>query len=136
MAKGKKPKDKREAREQSLKDDEFLKPIDVTQFGTDNDPCFGKLYNLAEDECRRCGDQALCGLVFGQNLHVKRKGIEDKNRFKDLEMSKEEPKNNKALTKWVKSKKEEGLSRTEVIKKAKYTYGSTREEIKEIWKKL
>ena len=128
MAKSRKSREK-----PSIKAQEFLEPIDVTQFGTDNDPCFGKLYNLAEPECKRCGDSALCGIVFGQNQNLERKQIESKNRFKDLE--KPEEGGNEALLKWVKSKKAEGLSRAEIIKKAKNTFGSSREEIKSIYKK-
>ena len=129
---------KRKAKEKpSLKPDDFLEPIDITQFGTDNDPCFGKLYNLAEPECKRCGDSALCGIVFGQNLNVKRAEIESNNRFKDLEKPSEEDKPvNKSLINWVKDKLDEGLSRGEIIKKAKNTFGSTRDEIKDIIKKL
>ena len=129
---------KRKAKEKSsLKPDDFLEPIDITQFGTDNDPCFGKLYNLAEPECKRCGDSALCGIVFGQNLNVKRAEIESNNRFKDLEKPDEEDKPiNKSLMNWVKDKLSEGLSRSEIIKKAKNTFGSTRDEIKDIIKKL
>lgn len=129
---------KRKAKEKSsLKPDDFLEPIDITQFGTDNDPCFGKLYNLAEPECKRCGDSALCVIVFGQNLNVKRAEIESNNRFKDLEKPDEEDKPiNKSLMNWVKDKLSEGLSRSEIIKKAKNTFGSTRDEIKDIIKKL
>ena len=129
---------KRKAKEKSsLKPDDFLEPIDITKFGTDDDPCFGKHPNLAEPECKRCGDSALCGIVFGQNLNVKRAEIESNNRFKDLEKPDEEDKPiNKSLMNWVKDKLDEGLSRSEIIKKAKNTFGSTRDEIKDIIKKL
>lgn len=131
---------KRKAKKKStLREEEFLKPIDITQFGSDNDPCFGKLYNLAEPECKRCGDQSLCGIVFGQTLHLERNNVEAKSKFKDLELDKlDKPKTteNKALEKWVKNKISEGLTRVQIIKKAKATFGSTRDEIKEIYKKL
>ncbi len=131
---------KREAKKKSrIKEEEFLKPIDITKFGTDDDPCFGKHYNLAESECRRCGDQSLCAIVFGQKLHLERGKIEKDSKFKDLEidkLDKKKPTENKALEKWVKTKMKEGLTRSEIITKAKSTYGSTRDEIKEIYKKL
>lgn len=117
----------------TLKPDDFLEPIDITQFGGKDDPCFGKHYNLSAPECKRCGDSGLCGLVFGQNQNVQRQLLEKENRFKDLE--KDEVKTT-PLDSWVKSKKEEGLKRTEIIKIAKRTYGSTREEIKEIYKRV
>lgn len=112
----------------------LMDPIDITIFGTDDDPCFGKEYNLSTPECKRCGDSELCAIVMGQNNHLKRKVIEKDNRFKDLEIVEKQA--NPALVEWVKIKKEEGLSRTEIIKKAKNTYGSTRDEIKAIYKKL
>ena len=129
MAKSRKSRSK-----PSLGQDSFLEPIDITQFGTDNDPCFGKLYNLAEQECKRCGDSALCGIVFGQNQNLERKKIEKEHRFKDLEKPNEY--DNSALVNWVKDKKAEGLSRTDIIKKAKNTFGSSREEVKSIYKKV
>lgn len=111
-----------------------MEPIDITRFGTDEDPCFGKEYNLASPECKRCGDSELCAIVMAQNNNIARKLIESENRFKDLEIVPKET--NEALKKWVSMKIDEGLKRSEIIKKAKNTYGSTREEIKEIYAKL
>lgn len=124
-------KRQREPREKTPKVD-FMEPINIAQFGTDKDPCFGKLYNLSTPECKRCGDSELCAVVMGQNNHSKRLKIESETRFKDLEIV--EPVNS-ALEEWVKMKIEEGLTRTEIIKKAKNTYGSSRDEIKSIYKK-
>lgn len=122
---------KRKPREETERD--FSAPIDITQFGTEGDPCFGKLYDLSTDECRRCGDSELCGLIFSQTvLKKRREEIEKKNRFKDLEL---EQQGDSALEKWVKIKKEEGLKRSEVIKLAKNTFGTDREKIKVLWKK-
>lgn len=127
MGKKRKPREKDEGID-------FSKPIDITKLGTSEDPCFGKLYDLSTDECKRCGDSELCALVFAQGkLKDKRTKIEKDNRFKDMELK--DPVN-KSLKAWVKNKKEEGLTRAEVIKKAKTTFGSTREEIKKVWKNL
>ncbi|MAO08040.1 MAG: hypothetical protein CL596_04935 [Alteromonas sp.] len=114
---------------------DILKPIDINKFGTKDDPCFGKEYDLSTDECSRCGDSELCAAVFGQTtLKKTRDKVESKNRFKDKELFEDDK--NPALTKWVRDKKEEGLKRSEIIKKAKATFGSTREEIKKIYKNL
>lgn len=129
-------KQRKSRKKPSIEQDKFLKPIDITKFGTEDDPCFGKLYNLAEPECKRCGDSGLCGIVFGQNLNLKRKEIEKDSKFKDLEEAPKTKQENNSLKEWVKNKKKEGLSRQDVIVKAKKTFGSTRDEIKEIWKKL
>lgn len=129
------PKKERKARNKIKKKKvDFLKPIDITQFGTDDDPCFGKHYNLAEKECKRCGDSEICGLIFSQGLHKKRKKVESKYRFKDMEL--EPKKQNESLKKWVKEKMLEGKKRYEVIKLANKTFGSTRKEIKQIYKTL
>lgn len=125
-------KNSREPREKTQGID-LMEPINITQFGTDDDPCFGKEYNLSTPECKRCGDSELCAIVMGQNNHIKRKTIEDNNRFKDLEIVN---KTNTALEEWVKKKMEEGLKRSEIITKAKNTYGSSREEIKSIYAKF
>ena len=127
-------KNTREPREKT-KEVDFMEPINITQFGTDDDPCFGKEYNLSTPECKRCGDSELCGIVMGQNNHIDRKKIEKNNRFKDLEIV-NKPNKPSALEQWVKMKKDEGLKRSEIIKKAKNTYGSTREEIKIVYAKL
>lgn len=124
---------KRKARKATKKVD-FLKPIDITLFGTKDDPCFGKLYNLSTSECQRCGDSELCAVVFAQNMKKERVKQKKKTRFKDEEL--EVNTNNPALERWVKERKEEGLTRQEVIKKAKKTFGSTREEIKKIYKNV
>lgn len=125
-----KNKNKREPREKT-KGVDFLKPIDFSKVGTEEDPCFGKLYNLSTDACKRCGDNELCCALFAQNMTKQRKKIESNNRFKDLELTE-----NKALSNWVKTKKGEGMSRADIIKTAKKTFGSTREEIKSIYKNL
>lgn len=114
-------------------DIDLMEPIDITQFGTDQDPCFGKEYNLSTPECKRCGDSELCAIVMGQNNHIKREKIEAEGRFKDLEIAKSD--SNPALENWVKTKISEGLTRSEIISKAKNTFGSTRKEIKDIYKK-
>lgn len=111
---------------------DLMEPVDITQFGTKDDPCFGKEYNLSAPECKRCGDSELCAIVMGQNNNLKRKEIESENRFKDLEIVNKTT--NSALAEWVKVKKAEGLTRSEIVVKAKKTYGSTRKEIMALYK--
>ena len=124
----------RKAREHT-DDVDLLKPIDITKYGSENDPCFGKLYDLGADECKRCGDSELCSAVYSRTAA---KGIRDKeqngNRYKDMELDKPAKPPNEALFKWVKEKKTEGLSRAKIISKAQKTFGSTRDEIKKLYK--
>jgi hypothetical protein len=74
---------KRKPRQSQGKPD-ILKPFDVTKFGTDDDPCFGKLNDPKAPECQRCGDFEFCSIVMAQKLAQKRIKVEEKGNFKDL----------------------------------------------------
>lgn len=79
-------KDNREPRDtEEFEDDDLLTPFDVTKLGTDEDPCFGKLYDLKAEECKICGDIEVCSIAFSQKLTEKRLNIESETKFKDLE---------------------------------------------------
>lgn len=67
-------------------DVDFSRPINISLFGTDKDPCFGKLNDATHPACKQCGDCELCFIVQSQNLHLKRNRIEKKNAFIDKEM--------------------------------------------------
>lgn len=60
-------------------------PITLDLIGSDNDPCFGKLYDGTASECRRCGDSEVCIIAMGQRNAKVRAEIESKQRFKDIE---------------------------------------------------
>lgn len=60
-------------------------PLDISEYGSENDPCFGKLYDPRAPECQRCGDCEICSIVLGQNNHLLRNKIEKKQKFKDIE---------------------------------------------------
>lgn len=76
-------------------------PIDISKIGSVDDPCFGKLYDGNEKPCQRCGDSELCIIAMGQNNHSKRKQIESKNRFKDIEPEEFKP-NTQQIYKFIK----------------------------------
>lgn len=127
---------KRKARKET-KEVNFLKPIDITAFGTDSDPCFGKLYNPSTEECRRCGDSELCAVIFAQKMKKERTKEKATTRFKDEELEVDKPKGQEDwLSTFVRERKAEGLTRAAIIKAAKNTFGSTREEIKKIYKNV
>jgi len=79
-----KPRDTDEFEEEGL----LLTPFDVRQLGTDDDPCFGKLYDLKAEECKVCGDIEVCAIAFSQKLTLKRLEIESEGSFKDLDEAK------------------------------------------------
>lgn len=59
-------------------------PFDITLFGSDKDPCFGKLNDPKAPECKICGDFEFCAMVFAEGLNKKRKIEEKTNDYKDL----------------------------------------------------
>lgn len=82
---------KRQKREEIDQDQvDLLIPIDISQFGTEDDPCFGKFHDLKAPECMKCGDADVCALAKAQYLHTNRIKIEGKQRFKDIEEADEE----------------------------------------------
>ena len=126
-------KAKRKERKASVEPKVFLKPIDFKKFGSEDDPCFGKLYDLSAPECKICGDQELCGVVFSQNMTKERTKIESKSKFKDLDLPRDF--DNPTIIKWVKAKIKEGMKRTEVITLGMDLYGVTKSEMRLAHKK-
>ena len=60
-------------------------PLDISMVGTEDDPCFGKLYDMTTRECKRCGDNEFCALVMMGELKKQRKRLERKQKFKDID---------------------------------------------------
>lgn len=77
--------DKRVPRKELPKLD-FSTPIDITLFGTSKDPCFGKLYDATQSECKQCGDCEACAIVQSQYQNLMRDSLEKENRYIDREM--------------------------------------------------
>lgn len=123
-------KSKRKTRKKTKKVD-FLQPIDIDKIGSDDDPCFGKLYDLSTPECKRCGDSELCGVVFAQTLNKTRKKIEKKTKFKDIELSKED----KSIENWVKQKLKKGMKSFKIIKKGMELFDVDKKTMKTLVKK-
>lgn len=80
-------KQTREARTTKIaKKPQIDKPVlDIALYGSDQDPCFGILYDPRTSECQRCGDSELCAIMLGQNNHLKRDKLETTQKFKDIE---------------------------------------------------
>ena len=58
---------------------DILTPLDISQLGSNGDPCFGIGYDLSTKECKLCGDSELCAFKMSQNLNITRKELEQKN---------------------------------------------------------
>lgn len=97
-----------------LSKQEPLTVIDLTSLGTDNDPCFGKGYDLSTKECKLCGDAELCAFKLSQTLNITRKELEEKNKYKDLDILED----TKAIKKFFRACKRKGMKRKEILEKA------------------
>ncbi len=64
---------------------DFSKPLDLTIFGTDQDPCFGKHHSPEAKECGMCGDAQVCAILVAQSMHQKRNQLHAKQSFMDIE---------------------------------------------------
>lgn len=57
--------------------------IDLSVLGTEED-CFGHIHDPNDNECKMCGDSALCLIVQGQVNRKKRLVEEKKSEFRDI----------------------------------------------------
>lgn len=118
-------------------DYDLLEPLDVLNFGSDDDPCFGKLHDLAAKECKICGDSEFCAIVKSQNLHKERKAIETKQRFKDIEEEENDRlKLEKELEKEILFLQEKGYKRLKIVIKLSKKHNIPKETIKNIINKM
>lgn len=109
-----------------------LEPIDITSLGSNNDPCFGKGYNLATKECKMCGDSELCAFKMSQALNITRKELEDKNHYKDLDMLEDI----KGIKKFMRSLIRKGKDKKEIVKKTSEKFEVPKKDIRKIYKQL
>ena len=109
-----------------------LEPIDITQLGTNGDPCFGKEYNLTTKECKMCGDSELCALKMAQVLKITRKELEEKNHYKDLDTLEDV----EGIKKYMRSLKRKGLTRKEIVSKCNTKFEVPKKDLRTIFKQL
>lgn len=109
-----------------------LVPIDITQLGTNGDPCFGKGYDLTTKECKLCGDSELCAFKMSQELRITRKELEEKNKYKDLDVLEDVD----GIKKYMRNLKRKGLEKKEIILKAVEKFEVPRDTIRKLYKEL
>jgi len=115
----------------------LLEPLDILNFGSDNDPCFGKLHDLSAKECKVCGDSEFCAIVKAQNLHKERKVIESNQRFKDIEEQENDSiKIEKEIGKEITTLSKKGYKRLKTIITLSKKYNIPKERIKAIYDKI
>lgn len=109
-----------------------LIPIDITTLGTNGDPCFGKGYDLTTKECKLCGDSELCAFKMSQELRITRKELEEKNKYKDLDVLEDTD----AIKKYMRNLKRKGTEKKEIISKAVEKFEVPRDIIRKLYKEL
>ena len=132
-------KDKRESRKKLAKKVDMSKPImpiDITKFGTDDDPCFGKLHDLTEDACKRCGDSSICSIVMNQDTLKLRANEEKNGRFKDLELAGIKKSDPKEIKSYIKKLQDKGTMRLMIRKKVMSKFGLDRDEVNKLITKI
>ena len=75
---------RRKQRTEIAKQTTTVQPFDITKFGGEEDPCFGKLNDPKAPECQQCGDFEFCAIITAENLKKIRVKEEEKTEFKDL----------------------------------------------------
>lgn len=109
---------------------DLLKPIDIELIGTNGDPCFGKLYNLATKQCKMCGDSELCSIVFAQTMGKTRDQLNAENNYKDMQVLIDIP----AVKKYIRGLRRKEKGRREILDKVQEKFDLSREEAKEIYR--
>lgn len=94
---------------------DVMVPFKYKDLGSENDPCFGKLYSIKAKECKVCGDCEACAVVTSQKGFIA--GIIEQNNkqpFLDIQEGELVDKQNEELLtlmeKRVKKKKDKEFS--------------------------
>lgn len=109
---------------------DVLTPIDVSQLGTNGDPCFGIGYDLSTKECKLCGDSELCAFKMSQNLNITRKELEQKNQYKDLDVLEDTV----GIKKYIRGLIRKGKDRKEIISKTVEKFEVPKKRIRELYR--
>lgn len=109
-----------------------LEPIDITQLGSNGDPCFGKGYDLTTKECKLCGDSELCAFKMSQELRITRKELEEKNKYKDLDVLEDVD----GIKKYMRGLKRKGMERKDIIAKAVEKFETPKATVRKLYKEL
>lgn len=116
-----------------LSNQPILQPLqNLEDLGTDNDPCFGKNYNLSTNECKMCGDSELCAICFAQKLNKTRAEIEQESHFKDLEKLIDI----KGVKKYMRGLIRKGISRKDILLKSMDKFEITKKDARSIYKSI
>lgn len=110
----------------------ILVPIDLESIGTNNDPCFGKAYDLTTKECKICGDSELCCIKFAALMGKTRKELESENAYKDLETLVDI----QAVKKTIRNCKRNGEEKKVILEKIERKYEISHQQARAIYKEV
>ena len=113
-----------------IKNQDPLEPINISELGSNGDPCFGIGYDLSTKECKLCGDSELCAFKMSQNMNITRKELEQKNQYKDLDVLEDTV----GIKKYIRGLIRKGKERKEVITKTVEKFEVPRKRIRELYK--
>lgn len=109
---------------------DVLTPLDISQLGTNGDPCFGIGYDLSTKECKLCGDSELCAFKMSQNLNITRKELEQKNQYKDLDILEDTV----GIKKYIRGLIRKGKDKKEIISKTVEKFEVPKKRIRELYR--
>jgi hypothetical protein len=116
----------------NLEKSPILKPLSVQDVGSNNDPCFGKGYDLTTKECKMCGDSELCAIVFAQTMNKSRSKIEEEQHFKDMDILIDIP----SVKKFMRGLKRSGSVKKDILEKAQVKFKIAREDARSIYRSI
>jgi hypothetical protein len=124
------PKTNRFSRDSEVPGKILLTPFDVTKFGSEDDPCFGKLYSLSAIECTNCGDIEFCAVAFAQKQHLARAQAEKSQEILLTQVAEMEL--NKSIKAYINKKLLSGISKTRLVIIAAKKFNKTKAEINKL----
>lgn len=110
----------------------LLTTIKLDQLGSNNDPCFGTLYDLSTSECKLCGDSELCCIKTADHLGKTRKELESVETFKDLDFKYDK----QGLKKYYRGLSRKGKSKKEIIECMQTKYEITQKEARTLYREF
>ena len=125
---------RRERKNRAVNRDLSTPFVDIAKLGTEEDPCFGKHYDLNAEECIQCGEIETCSIAFLQQLKVKRLQAERNNAHLDLEMDKLEK--SKQIRDFINEYIKKGSSKSLIITKARRRFKMNKDQLVLIYDEL
>ena len=118
---------RRSRKEIEIEDEQLLSYMNPLDFGTEKDPCFGKLFSLTAEECTICGDATFCASRYKLRLAAQITDFDDNNPSIKLQENKLS-----AAEVAIKQKVERGVSHNIIVKGIKKRYNLPTFTIKEL----